>query len=162
MYEITREKYIEKYGEIIAKKYYLDAGDVWDVYHARVEFALDLIPTFRIGEEKVTGRYLKIAFGVTENYWNAMVFTFERLKEALDADKSFMELKSEIALLKGVNNTEHQNAKMIEMMLKLYNKKYKKADVVEIEIPETISFKFEDTSETDEELDEYLGEEETD
>lgn len=155
MYEIDRDSYIEQYSKVLFDKYGVLAGDVWDIYHSRVEFALDLIPRFRIGKDNATEKYLRIGLGVDQKSWRAMKETFVRLQEALESDKVFNKLKSEIALLKGIEASEYKNAKMIEMLLKLYNDDYQKSDEQKIELPETISITIENKQKSNEELDEY-------
>ena len=146
VYEIERDEYIKEYKEL-CDRYNVDAGSVWDNYHSRVEFALGIIPNYRIGDEKATQKQLRVAFGISANEWKVMKKTFKRFEEALESDKANMELVSEIALLKGVNDTGHQNAKMIEMMLKVWNSKYAKKEENQVELPSTLEVVIKDASE---------------
>lgn len=158
MYEISKDDYIEKYGQKVFDDYGVDAEDVWTTYHARVEYAIDLIPRFRIGDKNVTEKYLQIAFGVGRNEWKAMKDTFERLQEALASDREYMKLKSEIELMKGIRNSHGTNKGMIELMLKLYNDDFKKSEEQKIELPKTLDIKITSAKKTDEELKEFSPE----
>ena len=155
MYEITREDYIEKYGEMISRKYSEDAGEVWDVYHARVEYALDLIPRFRIADDSITQKYIRIALGVSAPMWNAMVKTFTRLYQVLNADRAYSKFKSELDLMKGIRASEYKNAKMLEMQLKLYNDDYIKSDEQKVELPKTLNINIDNKQMSNDELEKY-------
>lgn len=131
----------------------VNPAKVWDLYHSRVRFALDIIPTFRIGDKKATQKQIRIALGVPNSEWNAMVATFAELHEALNSDKAFMQFKADLHLAKGVEATEHKNAKMIEMFQYRWNEEYKpKQDKVELEVPKTLEINIVDVGVKEEDL----------
>lgn len=129
------------------KKQGVEPEDVWDNYHSKVRIALGIIPEFKMGEDKVTDKQLRIALGVRNNEWACMKKYFPALKEALEADKVYTQFMADLAIMKGVEETNYTNAKMIEMMQKRWNEKYNpKGNEKEVEFPTTLNITIEDKS----------------
>jgi hypothetical protein len=135
---ITREEYIEQYGDVCANRK-LDAGEVYDNYVNKVQPYLSVVTAFRIGNERAREDQLALALYVGRLEFRTMKQTFKELEEALKAEQSVMKLKSMIDLQRGLIASEYKNAKMLDMQSTRYDDEYKnKGDGVEVNIPKTL------------------------
>ena len=132
----------------------LNPDRVYEDYYTLVYPYLAIIGEFSSREEAISESQLRKALGVGARYWKAFKDLFEDFRDMLNTRESFMSLKTEIDLAKGIMATEHKNPKMIEMSAKYYNKRFREMNKVseDIQHPKVI-IEFSDASMTEEELD---------
>jgi len=109
---------------------------VYDGYVYKIRPYIPVIAEFLSRDTPATHKQLKGALGVSGTLWNACVGLFEELSEVLSVEEDFIQLKADMMLMKGVEETEYKNPKMIEMFQQRYNPLYKpKGQEVELKLP---------------------------
>lgn len=129
---------------------------VYDTYYSKVYPYLDLIGDFMSRDAPASEKQLRRALGVGTNTWGACKKVFVELNDYLDTKESYMHLKVELDLEKGLQNTEYKQPKLQEMRQQIYNRdRYKPKADIEVEMPKTLTVVIEDAGKSDEELKEF-------
>jgi len=124
-------------------------------YVEKIKPYIPVIAEFLSRDTPATQKQLKGALGVSSTVWNASVDIFEDLREVLSVEEDYIQLKADMMLLKGVEETEYRNPKMIEMFQQRYNPLYKpKGQEVELKLPR-VEIVFSDESVDEEYLEQY-------
>ena len=128
---------------------------VWETYKIKIEPYLRIIGDFRGRDTVATETQIRLALGVGLENWRVCKKLFPDLEEYLGLKETFLGLKAELDVQKGLINTEYKNPKLHDIQLEMYNQKYRdrKKQEYEEEFP-TIKVVYEDARMSEEELDE--------
>ena len=150
----------EAFNELLKEKEIALSGineeTVYDTYYTKIYPYLSLIGDFMARENPATEKQLRRALGVGSRTWSECVKIFDEFEDMLSCKESFMNLKVELDLERGIQNTEYKQPKLQEMRQQLYNKEmYRpKEDDEGSNIPTTIEVRIVDASVDEETLEE--------
>jgi hypothetical protein len=157
---MTKEVYDKLLEEYILKwenhpkfiKIGLSPEYVFERYHFDIKPYLEIITEFKIKSPSIRDKDLRSLLHITTNVWRLAKLSFKEFKLALSSKKSLMEFKAQLTLLKGLENTNYKNAKMVEMFGLRYDENWKtKNDRDEVELPKTFEVTIKNAKLSDEE-----------
>ena len=138
--DFEKDAFVSAYGDEIRDKYNIDAEYMFIEYNSKVKPYLLVITEFKINGNNILQEEIAVLLGVNKALFSAMKNYFPELDGALNAKRSLMSMKAQLALLKA-NEIKPENAKTVDIMMRRYDPEYlKKEDAPNNEHKVTIDF----------------------